>query len=81
MSIPTDKEILRLLDRLEDETVDDLESYWLDFKPWRDPRVDMRLAAEMAVCFAIAEGGDAVLGVANRIQGRAHAIHGADVDA
>lgn len=77
MSIPTDSEILALLDRLDRETADDLESQWLDFKPWTDAKADMKVAVEYAVCFANAGGGVAVFGVADRTRGRAFAIHGA----
>lgn len=76
MSIPTNAEILTLLDRLDSCTADDLESQWLDFKPWNDPK-DMKLAGEYAVCFANADGGVIVFGVKDRTQGRAAAIEGA----
>lgn len=77
MSAPTNLEILDLLDRLSTETADDLESQWLDFKPWADAKADMKVAVEYAVCFANAEGGVVVFGVADRIRGRGAAIHGA----
>jgi ATP-dependent DNA helicase RecG len=77
MSIPTNAEILALLDRLQYQAADDLESQWLDFKPWTDPKDDMRVAVEYAVCFANADGGVVVFGVADKTKGRAAAIHGA----
>jgi ATP-dependent DNA helicase RecG len=77
MSIPTNSEILALLARLDTEIADDLESQWLDFKPWIGPKDDMKLAVEYAVCFANAQGGVVVFGVADRTKGRAAAIHGA----
>ncbi|HTO02227.1 MAG TPA: RNA-binding domain-containing protein, partial [Opitutus sp.] len=77
MSIPTNSEILALLDRLANEAADDLESQWLDFKPWTDAKSDMKVAVEYAVCFANADGGVVVFGVADRTRGRAAAIHGA----
>jgi ATP-dependent DNA helicase RecG len=77
MSIPTNDEIIRLLDRLENETADDLETQWLEFKPWRNPKDDMEVATEYAVCLANAEGGVIVFGVADRTRGRTNAIHGA----
>ncbi len=77
MSIPTTAEIRALLDRLETEVADDLESQWIDFKPWSNPKDDMRVAVETAVCFANAEGGVIVFGVADRTRGKAVAIHGA----
>ena len=77
MSIPTNSEILALLDRLDTEIADDLETQWLDFKPWNNARDDMRVAVEYAVCFANAQGGVVVFGVADKTRGRAAAIHGA----
>ena len=78
MAVPTNEEILVLLDRLDqNECADDLESQWLDFKPFGDPKEDKRVAVEYAVCFANAEGGVVVFGVADRVTaGRAKAIHG-----
>jgi len=77
MGIPTNDEVLALLDRLKSVTADDLESQWLDFKPWQRPKDDMKIAVEYAACFANAEGGVVVFGVADRTRGRAKAIHGA----
>ena len=77
MSVPTNAEILSLLDQLNVSVADDLESQWLDFKPWSGPKDDMKLAVEYAVCFANAEGGVVVFGVADRTRGREAAIHGA----
>ncbi len=77
MSVPTNEEILALLGRLNAAVADELESAWLDFKPWSDPKGAMREAVEYAVCFANAEGGVIVFGVADRVRGRAAAIHGA----
>ena len=77
MSIPTNSEILALLDRLDTVVADDLETQWLDFKPWTSPKDDMKVAVEYAVCFANAQGGVVVFGVADRIRGRVAAIHGA----
>lgn len=78
MSIPTDAEILALLDQLDaGKCADDLESYWLDFKPFNDPKDDKKVAYEYAVCFANADGGVVVFGVADKERGgRASAIHG-----
>lgn len=77
MGIPTDQEIRDLLDRLESETADDIESRWLELKPWQGPREDLRVAAEYAACFANADGGAIVFGVSDRRRGRVSAIHGA----
>ncbi len=77
MSIPTNDEILALLSRLDTAVADDLETANLDFKPWNNPKDEMKIALEYAVCFANSEGGVVVFGVSDRILGRAKAIHGA----
>lgn len=77
MSIPSNADILALLDQLDTCVADDLETHWLDFKPWTSPKDDMRVAIEYAVCFANAQGGVVVFGVADRTRTRAAAIHGA----
>jgi ATP-dependent DNA helicase RecG len=77
MSIPTDAEILALLNRLDRVMAGELESQWLDFKPWDGPRDSLQIAVEYAACTANAEGGVIVFGVADRVRGRATAIHGA----
>ncbi len=77
MTIPTNADILALLDQMDASVADDLETQWLDFKPWNNPRDDMKIAIEYAVCFANAEGGVIVFGVADRARGRAAAVHGA----
>lgn len=38
MPIPTNEEILKLLDQLDHAVADDLETQWLEFKPWTDPK-------------------------------------------
>ena len=77
MAVPSNEDILNLLDKLEGSIADDLEFRYLDFKPWNNAKDDMRVAVEYAVCFANAEGGVVVFGVADRIVGRSNAIHGA----
>jgi ATP-dependent DNA helicase RecG len=77
VTIPTNTEIVTLLDRLDSVPADDLETQSLDFKPWQSPKDDMKLAVEYAACFANGEGGVIVFGVADRTRGRAKAIHGA----
>jgi ATP-dependent DNA helicase RecG len=77
MSIPTYEEIHALLDGLESAPAEDLETQWLDFKPWQGPKEDMKVAVEYAACFANAEGGVVVFGVTDRTRGRAQALHGA----
>jgi ATP-dependent DNA helicase RecG len=83
MSIPNNAEIIALLDRLATHTADELESQWLEFKPWQDSKDEMKVAVEYAVCFANAEGGVIVFGVVDQTRGRAAAIrgvHGYDLD-
>lgn len=75
--IPTNEGIRALLDRLDELPADALEGLHLDFKPWGDPKACMKLAVEYAVCFANADGGVVVFGVADGVRGRAAAIHGA----
>lgn len=77
MSIPDRARILLLLDELDDCIADDLECQFLDFKPWQGPKEDLKLACEYAVCFANGAGGVVVFGVADKVRGRARAIHGA----
>jgi ATP-dependent DNA helicase RecG len=77
MTIPATHDLLAVLDRLELSTADDLETQWLDFKPWQGGKEDMKVAVEYAACFANGEGGAVVFGVADRTRGRAKAIHGA----
>ena len=77
MTIPATQDLLAVLDRLESATADDLETQWLDFKPWQGVKDDMKVAVEYAACFANGEGGVVVFGVADRTRGRAKAIHGA----
>ena len=75
--LPTNDEILALLAQLDHKIADDLETEWLDFKPFSDPKSDLQVAVEYTVCFANAQGGVVVFGVADRERGRAKAIHGA----
>ncbi len=77
MEIMTNVEIFALLDRLDDTIADNLETQWLDFKPWSDPKSDMRVAIEYAACLANADGGVIIFGVADEVRGRSKAIHGA----
>lgn len=77
MSVPGNDEILTIIDRLNHDVADDLETLWLEFKPWQGPKEDMKVAVEYAVAFANAEGGVIVFGVADRTRGRAAAVHGA----
>jgi len=76
MAMPATTALLQLLDRLEHETADDLESEFLDFKPAQGPKDDLKLACEYAICFANAGGGTVVFGVADKLRGRVRAVHG-----
>jgi ATP-dependent DNA helicase RecG len=75
--IPTPAVILNLLPRLDFGIAEEIESQWLEFKPWDGPKESMKVAVEYAACFANAEGGAIVFGVADKTRGRAAAIHGA----
>lgn len=77
MSIPDSAQIIALLDRLNDVPADDLESQYLDFKPWEDAKAALKFACEYAACFANADGGVLVFGVADKVVGKAQAIVGA----
>ena len=67
-----------LLAELDHCVADDLEDQDLDFKQWelksRDDAV--KTVVQMAVCMANGGGGTVVFGVADRVQGRDHAILG-----
>lgn len=77
ITIPNTAQILALLDQLERCIADDLESQFLDFKPWQGPKEDLKLACEYAACFANADGGVVIFGVADKVLGRTRAIQGA----
>lgn len=70
-------EIRSLLDRLEEVEADALETQDLDFKEWPvEPRQAIKLAVDIAICMANGGGGSVVLGVRDRVIGRAKAILG-----
>ena len=77
MSVPSNDEIRNLLDQLDHTIADNLESSNLDFKPWHNPKDEMRIALEYAACFANGDGGVIVFGVSDRTLGRSKAICGA----
>ncbi|WP_440950259.1 RNA-binding domain-containing protein [Methanosphaerula subterraneus] len=77
MTIPTNDEILAILDQLETSFADDLESEYLDFKRWTDAKSGLKVAIGYAACFANAEGGVVVFGVEDKVHRREKAIHGA----
>lgn len=74
--IPSDVEILDLLNKLDRVPADELESDWLDFKPWKNAKEDLKVAIEYAVCFANGKGGVVVFGIEDKVIGRSRAIHG-----
>ncbi len=70
-------EVRALLGRLDEVQADALEAQDLDFKEWpADDRHAVRLAVDMAVCMANGGGGTVVLGVRDRVTGRANAVLG-----
>ena len=71
-------DVRALLDRLDGEPADALESDWLEFKRWDPAQQPAQIAAisETVVAFANAKGGYLVLGVDDRKRTRADAIHG-----
>jgi len=83
----TAETIRALLNELDRRPAAELESETLEFKEWSREweqgesgrRKFYRLLAEYAVCFANHKGGALVLGVRNRVKGRAHAITGCGV--
>ena len=76
MSVPDHSQILALLDRLEIESGDALESHFLDFKRSQGPKEDLKVACEYACCFANAAGGVLIFGVDDKAVGREVAIQG-----
>ena len=74
--LPSREEILVLLDCLDEEPADALESDVLDFKRWQGAKTSMKEAVEMAACFANADGGIIVFGVRDRVVGRRQALIG-----
>jgi len=70
-------EVRSLLSVLDTSIADDLEGQDLDFKEWpADERHAVRMAVDSAVCMANGGGGTVVLGVRDRVVGRAQAILG-----
>jgi ATP-dependent DNA helicase RecG len=73
----TSTELLELLDRLETETADDLESETLEIKRRPRGRDELRRwLVEGAVCFANQRGGCVLVGISDKTIGRARAITG-----
>lgn len=73
-------ELKKLLDRLDGERADALESDTIEFKSWDDSpaayKTQLRTIRETVVAFANASGGYLLLGVADGKRTRADAIHG-----
>lgn len=78
----TKQEVYQLLDKLESNIADDLESQILDFKQWNNRSLDdnMKTMLKMAVCMANGGGGSIVFGVSDRVKGREKAILGIPTD-
>ena len=77
MSTPSNADIIALLAQLDHVVADDLETQYLEFKPWTDPKSEMKIAIEYTACFANGEGGVIVFGISDQTRGRLKAIHGA----
>lgn len=73
-------EVRALLQRLEGEPADAIESDTLECKPWESPACPfdslVREVREAVVCLANAHGGTIILGVSDRKRTRREAIHG-----
>lgn len=66
-----------LLDRLDRTDADGLESETLEIKRAPDDPARLRdVCVEAAVCLANARGGNVVVGIADRVRGRAAAVRG-----
>jgi len=78
----TKQEVYQLLDKLESNIADDLESQILDVKQWNNRSLDdnMKTMLKMAVCMANGGGGSIVFGVSDRVKGREKAILGIPTD-
>lgn len=75
-------EIIGLLDLLENQIADDLESQQLDFKQWNERSLEdnIKLMIKMAVCMANGGGGSIIFGVADKVKGRAKSIFGIPIE-
>jgi len=72
------EDILKILDKINAKTADELEDQHLDFKEWnvRSMSDAINLAIEMAVCMGNGGGGTVIFGVKDKIKGRSNAIVG-----
>jgi ATP-dependent DNA helicase RecG len=73
MTALTSQDLSTLLERLDDEPADALESDVLEFK---SSKVNAKSIRESVVAFANAQGGTLVIGVADRSRSRNAAIEG-----
>ena len=73
MTVLTTQEISTLIERLDGEAADALESDVLEFK---SAKVSAKSIRESVVAFANAQGGTLVIGVADRTRSRSAAIQG-----
>lgn len=75
-------EIRLLLDELEQQPADLMESQDLDFKQWDTRSIDkaVRSVIDAAVCMANGGGGTAVFGISDKAKGRANSIVGVPPD-
>ena len=80
--MPTTQEIPALLQRLDRVTADALEDQTLDFKEWiaRSHKDSIALVLEAVICMANGGGGTLVIGVKDKVVGRAGAIAGVPAD-
>ena len=76
------REILALLDALDEHPASELEAQDLDFKEWsrRSLADAVALVVEMAICMANGGGGTTVFGVNDKRLGRSEAIRGVPVE-
>jgi len=76
--VRTLRDIEELLNQLDQQTADELESQDLDFKEWdgSSMRKAVRTVIDWAICMANGGGGTVVFGVADKVRGRASAIVG-----
>jgi len=71
------EEILKLLEKLEDQKAHELESETLEFKEWIPNKNRLyKVLTEYAVCFANQKGGTIVLGIKDKVVGKDKAITG-----
>ena len=67
------RDIEEILNQLDQQTADELESQDLDFKEWdgSSMRKAVRTVIDWAICMTNGGGGTVVFGVAHKVRGRA----------